>query len=116
MVFITTVISRLVLISPLHLEITDAITISNLDTTMLRKWFSTNTDTTDLNDGIVLRPTNSNIYQGFYSFNNSDTPFVPTLYITYIDTNGNSNSYSHKIGFQNMFQQLIRQASLQITI
>jgi hypothetical protein len=90
---------------------TDAITISNLDTTMLRKWFSTNTDTTDLNDGIVLRPTNSNIIKGFYSFNNSDTSLVPTLYITYIDTNGNSNSYSHKIGFSE-YVSTVNQASL----
>ena len=77
---------------------TDAITINILDTTMLREWFSTNTDTTDLNDGLVLRPTNSNIIKGFYSFNASDTSLKPTLTVNYIDTNGISYSYSHKFG------------------
>ena len=77
---------------------TETTTINILDTTMLREWFSTNTDSTHLNDGLILRPTNSNIIRGFYSFNASDTALQPTLYITYLDTNGNSVSYSHKIG------------------
>ncbi len=67
---------------------TDAITINILDTTMLREWFSTNTDTVDFNDGIIFRPTNSNVIKGFYSFNTSDTSLQPTLYVSYIDTNG----------------------------
>ena len=77
---------------------TMSISIKILDTTMLRQWFSTNVDTMDLNDGLMLRPTNSNIIKGFYSFNASDTSLMPTLYINYIDTNGNPNSYSHKVG------------------
>ena len=77
---------------------TMSMTINILDTTMIREWFSTNTDTMDLNDGLVLRPTNSNIIKGFYSFSNSDTALQPTLYVNYIDTNNNSLSYSHKIG------------------
>jgi hypothetical protein len=90
--------------SPLSIETvipvgdTETVLIKILDTTMLREWFSTNTDTVDLNDGLVLRPTNSNIIKGFYSFNASDTAYLPTLYIDYIDTNGNANSYSHKTG------------------
>jgi hypothetical protein len=64
------------------------ITIKILDTSMLRQWFSTNTDTMNLNDGLILRPTNLNIIKGFYSFNASDTSLQPTLYVSYIDTNG----------------------------
>ena len=75
---------------------TQSVTINILDTAMIREWFSTNTDSTDLNDGLVIRPTNSNIIKGFYSFYASDTSLTPTLYVTYIDTNGNEQSYSHK--------------------
>jgi hypothetical protein len=78
---------------------TGSTTISILDTTMLREWFSTNTDTTDLNDGLIFRPTNSNIIKGFYSFNAPDTSYQPVLYVTYEDTNGNTLSYSHKFGY-----------------
>lgn len=68
---------------------TDAIIINILDTTMLRQWFSTNNDTSDLNDGLIFRPTNSNVIKGFYSYNNaSDTSLQPTLFVSYIDTNG----------------------------
>jgi hypothetical protein len=77
---------------------TETTTINILDTTMLREWFSTNTDSTHLNDGLILRPTNSHIIRGFYSFNASDTALQPTLYVTYLDTSGNPVTYSHKIG------------------
>jgi hypothetical protein len=77
---------------------TESITINILDTTMLREWFSTNTDTMNLNDGLVIRPTNSKIIKGFYSFGNTDTALLPTLYVNYIDTNNNFLSYSHKVG------------------
>jgi hypothetical protein len=90
---------------------TALIKINILDTTMLREWFSTNTDTTNLNDGLVLRPTNANIIKGFYSFSNSDTALQPTLYITYIDTNNNSLSYSHKVGVSK-YVSTVDQASL----
>jgi hypothetical protein len=90
---------------------TEFITISILDTTLLREWFSTNTDTMHLNDGLILRPTNSNIIKGFYSFNNSDTSVVPTLNITYLDTNGNAFTYSHKVGFA-QYVSTVNQASI----
>ncbi|MCX6121323.1 MAG: hypothetical protein NTX44_06850 [Ignavibacteriales bacterium] len=90
---------------------TGSMTIHILDTTMLREWFSTNTDTTDLNDGLLFRPTNSNIIKGFYSFNASDTSYQPTLYITYQDTNGNTVGYSHKVGISK-YVSTVNQASL----
>jgi hypothetical protein len=90
---------------------TESVTIKILDTTMLREWFSTNTDTTDLNDGLVFRPTNSNIIKGFYSFIASDTSYQPRLSITYEDTNGNSLSASHKIGLSK-YISTVNQASL----
>jgi hypothetical protein len=61
-----------------------------------------------LNDGLILRPTNSNIIKGFYSFNNSDTAVIPTLSITYLDTNGNAFNYSHKVGFAKYISTLNR--------
>jgi len=90
---------------------TESITITILDTTMLREWFSTNTDTMHLNDGLIFRPTNSNIIKGFYSFNNSDTSLVPTLFVNYIDTNGNSLTYTHKTGYSK-YISTVNQASL----
>ncbi len=90
---------------------TESISIKILDTTMLREWFSTNTDTMNLNDGLILKPTNSNVIRGFYSFNTSDTAYQPTLYIDYIDTNGNSLSYSHKVGVSE-YVSTVNQASL----
>jgi hypothetical protein len=90
---------------------TGLISITILDTTMLREWFSTNTDTTDLNDGLVIRPTNSNIIRGFYSFNVSDTSLTPTLFVNYVDTNGNSYTYAHKSG-SSEYVATVNQASL----
>ncbi len=75
-------------------------------------WFSTNTDTTDLNDGLIFRPTNSNIIKGFYSFNASDTSVQPTL-ICYLYRYKWQflNSYSHKVGFSK-YVSTVNQASL----
>jgi hypothetical protein len=78
---------------------TMAMTLNILDTTMLREWFSTNTDTLHLNDGLILRPTNSNIIKGFYSFASGDTSVTPVLTVTYVDTNGNVYDYVHTVGF-----------------
>lgn len=90
---------------------TESISIKILDTTMLREWLSTNTDTTDLNDGLIFRPTNLNVIREFYSFSTSDTAYQPTLYIDYIDTNGNSFSYSHKVGVSK-YVSTVNQTSL----
>ncbi len=48
---------------------TDWVTIDIPDTTMLREWFSTNTDTLNLNNGLVIKPdpSFSNAIRGFYS-------------------------------------------------
>jgi hypothetical protein len=103
--------------SPLSLQTfipagdTQSITIKILDTSMVREWFSTNIDTVNLNDGLVLRPTNSNIIKGFYSFNTSDTSLTPTLYVNYIDSNGTAQSYSHKVGMSK-YVSTVDQASL----
>jgi hypothetical protein len=85
--------------------------INFLDMTMFQEWFSTNTDTTDLNDGLIFRPTNSNVIKGFYSFNASDTSYQPVLYITYQDTNDNTMSYSHKVGLSK-YVSTVNQANL----
>ncbi|RPI03441.1 MAG: hypothetical protein EHM64_12300 [Ignavibacteriae bacterium] len=65
---------------------------------LVADWFSTNTDTSHLNDGLIFQPTSSNIIKGFYSFNNADTSLQPTLFVMYNDTNGVSRIYSHKTG------------------
>jgi hypothetical protein len=77
---------------------TMAMTINILDTTMLREWFSTNTDTMHLNDGLILRPTNSNIIRGFYSFASGDTSLTPVMTVTCVDSNGNTFDYVHTVG------------------
>jgi hypothetical protein len=77
---------------------TDWVTIDIPDTTMLREWFSTNSDTMHLNDGIILSPdpSFSNAIRGFYSSYASDTSFQPTLYVNYKGANG-PNTYVHKV-------------------
>jgi hypothetical protein len=77
---------------------TDWVTINIPDTTMLREWFSTNTDTMQLNDGIILSPdpSSSNVIRGFYSYYASDTSYQPTLYVNYIGAYG-PNTYVHKV-------------------
>jgi len=77
---------------------TDWVTIDIRDTTMLREWFSTNSDTLHLNDGLILSPdqSSSNVIRGFYSYLASDTSYQPTLYVNYEGSNG-SNTYVHKI-------------------
>jgi len=90
---------------------TESISIKILDTAMVREWVSVLTDTMDLNDGLVLRPTNSSVIRGFYSCNIPDTSLQPTLYIDYIDTNGNAMSYSHKVGLSK-YVATVNQANL----
>jgi hypothetical protein len=77
---------------------TDWVTIDIPDTTMLREWFSTNSDTLHLNDGIILSPDQSfsNAIRGFYSYYTSDTSFQPTLYVNYEGAYG-PNTYVHKV-------------------
>jgi hypothetical protein len=77
---------------------TDWVTIDIPDTTMLREWFSTNSDTMHWNDGIILSPdpSFSNVIRGFYSNYASDTSYQPTLYVNYNGAYG-PNSYVHKV-------------------
>lgn len=73
----------------------DSVYNVNLYTSIVQEWFSTNSDTA--NYGLVFRPTNSNAIKGFYSYYASDTSYIPKLYVSYIDTNGNTGTYTHKI-------------------
>jgi hypothetical protein len=91
---------------------TDWVTINIPDTTMLREWFSTNTDTLQLNDGIILSPdpSSSNVIRGFYSNYASDTSYQPTLYVNYIGAYG-PNTYVHKLS-SSKYVSTIDRASL----
>jgi hypothetical protein len=72
---------------------TDWVNIDIPDTALVRTWFSTNVDTLNLNNGLILRPTaNMNIIRGFNSFAISTDTLMPRLIISYIDTNGNTIS------------------------
>ncbi|MGA3286489.1 MAG: hypothetical protein ABSD46_03590 [Bacteroidota bacterium] len=77
---------------------TDWVTIDIPDTSMLREWFSTNSDTMHLNDGIILspNPSFSNVIRGFYSYYTSDTSYQPALYVNYDGAYG-PNTYVHKV-------------------
>jgi hypothetical protein len=77
---------------------TDWVTIDIPDITMLREWFSTNSDTVHLNDGIILSPdpSFSNVIRGFYSYYASDTSYQPTLYVNYTGAYG-PNTYVQKV-------------------
>jgi len=83
---------------PMTIQANDS--LINLDAAVVSEWFISNTDTTNRNDGVLLRPMNGNVIKGFYSCNVSDTALQPTLYITYVDTNGitGTGTYTHKIG------------------
>jgi hypothetical protein len=85
--------------APFTIQPSDTICTIDIDTTMVRKWFITNNDTMHFNDGIVLIPANSylNVIKGFYSYYASDASYQPALYINYIDTNGITRTYTHKI-------------------
>jgi hypothetical protein len=84
---------------PLTIQSGDTLCSISIDTAVVREWFISNTDTTDRNDGLVLKPTGvSNIIKGFYSCNASDTALQPTLYVSYVDTKGVAGTYIHKTG------------------
>lgn len=80
------------------IQASDTLCLINLDTAVVRQWLISNTDTTDRNDGLLLRPGNANVIKGFYSCNTTDTALAPTLYITYKDTSGDIVTYTHKYG------------------
>ena len=84
---------------PRTFQSSDTLCSIDIDATVVHDWFISNTDTTDRNDGLVLKPTGvSNIIKGFYSCNASDTALQPTLYVNYVDTNGVTGTYIHKVG------------------
>jgi hypothetical protein len=91
---------------------TDWVTIEIPDTSMLRDWFSTNSDTMHLNDGIILSPdpSSSNVIRGFYSYYASDTSYQPTLYVNYNGAYG-PNTYVHKVS-SSKYVSTIDRASL----
>jgi hypothetical protein len=84
--------------TPVTIQASDTLCSINLDTSVVRAWFISNTDTTDRDDGLILRPANANVVKGFYSCNASDTAHQPTLYVNYVDTNGVAGTYTHKTG------------------
>jgi hypothetical protein len=84
--------------NPARVLPTDSLCSLVLDTAVVREWLISNIDTTHRNDGIILRPANSNVIKGFYSCNASDTSLLPTLTIYYVDTNGIEGIYVHKTG------------------
>ena len=79
---------------------------------MLREWFSTNSDTLHLNDGIIFSPdpSVSNVIRGFYSYYASDTSYQPTLYVNHNGTYG-PNTYVHKLS-SSKYVSTIDRASL----
>jgi len=91
---------------------TDWVAINIPDTTMLREWFSTNSDTLHLNDGLIIcpDPAFSNAIRGFYSYYASDTSYQPTLYINYESDYG-PNTYVHKLS-SSKFVSTVDHASL----
>jgi hypothetical protein len=78
----------------------DWVNIDITDTALVRTWFSTNTDTVHLNDGLILRPTaNMNIIRGFDSFNYTVDTLRPRLIVSYMNANGDTGTYVGTIGF-----------------
>ncbi|HLF19774.1 MAG TPA: hypothetical protein VI704_03195, partial [Bacteroidota bacterium] len=70
----------------------------SIDTTMVRVWFANIPDTTQVNNGIMLQPTNTNVIKGFRSFSNSNASEVrPKLTVQYVK-NGVSGSVSINAG------------------
>jgi hypothetical protein len=72
-----------------HIGDADYIEFS-IDTNTVRDWI-THGDT--LNFGILLKPENTNVIKGFYSYNSDDSSLVPKLSITFKDTNNISQTY-----------------------
>jgi hypothetical protein len=84
--------------TPATIQSGDTLCLFDIDTAVVREWFISNTDSTGRNCGLILRPSNTNVIKGFYSFSASDTALQPTLYVHYRDTSGNEGWYTHKTG------------------
>ncbi len=68
-----------------------------LDTNVIRAW-GTISDTTSMNFGLLLRPTNSNVVKGFGSFNVTNTDYNPQLQLLFRDVAGNSDTLNITLG------------------
>ena len=68
-----------------------------LDADTASTWFRSNTDTTDMNDGIVLQPKSTDLMESYYSFNTLDPAMCPVLEITYMKS-GVTATYTHSYG------------------
>ncbi len=90
---------------------TSSIAIKILDVGIFKSWFSSNTDTMNLNDGIILKPTNTNVIKGYYSFN-ADSSLRPMLIVNYIDTNGVPRQAAPLIFGSTKFLSTVNKASL----
>ena len=97
-------------------EDTGWISISITDTAIIRRWLSSNVDTTHLNDGLILRPTGSNVIKGLYSFNASDANVQPRLSITYHrnDSTQDYNTYTHSYGTAKYVSNISLPPSIQL--
>jgi hypothetical protein len=84
--------------NPVTIQASDTLCSISLDTAVVREWFISNKDTTNRNDGLIIRPAIANVIKGFYSCNAYNAAFQPTLSITYLDTNGVGQKYTHKTG------------------
>jgi hypothetical protein len=87
-----------------------------IDTSIVRKWFHSNDDTVNINYGLVFSPTNSTAIKGFNSYYASDTSYIPSLYVNYIDTSGNSGTYTHKISISKYVSKFDTTAELDGTL
>ncbi len=71
----------------------------SIDTAMVRQWFSVAIDSGNINQGIILRPSNGAVIKGFASDNAIDLNARPKLIVTYVNKNGVPGTYTDSIGF-----------------
>jgi hypothetical protein len=103
------------LLAPFH-EDTGWVTIEMTDTGMVRAWMISNTDSTHVNDGLILRPTSTNGIKGLYSFNTVDESLRPRLSITYhrVDSVKEYIQYVHSTGSAKYISNVVIPSSVQL--
>ncbi len=67
------------------------------DTALIHQWIAASSDTNATNLGIILKPTNSSVVKGFWSFNSLETTLAPKL-ILECQIDGATVEYSHQSG------------------
>jgi hypothetical protein len=76
---------------------TDTLRFELRDTSLVREWIRAASDTTAKNEGIILRPSNSSLVKGFWSFNSMNSSNYPRLIIRY-SKDGVDGTYTHSTG------------------